>query len=70
MGLSVSISLIIFAVNGQVLWEIGLILAIGNALGAWVGSKMVLLQRTGWIQFILIVTVIILAGRLLYEALA
>nr|WP_239586589.1 TSUP family transporter [Shouchella xiaoxiensis] len=70
VGLSVSISLIIFAVNGQVLWEIGLILAIGNALGAWVGSKMVLLQRTGWIQFILIVTVITLAGRLLYEALA
>lgn len=68
VGLSVSISLIIFAVNGQVLWEIGLVLAIGNALGAWVGSKMILLQRTGWIQFILVVTVLILAARLIYEA--
>ncbi|WP_054711817.1 sulfite exporter TauE/SafE family protein [Bacillus sp. JCM 19041] len=69
VGLSVLISLCIFAVNGHVLWGHGIILATGTAIGALLGSKLVLSSQTKWIQLILIATVILLAARLFYDAL-
>jgi uncharacterized membrane protein YfcA len=33
-------SLIVFMINGQVLWGMGLLLAVGNSLGAWAAARM------------------------------
>ncbi|MFB4211107.1 sulfite exporter TauE/SafE family protein [Shouchella sp. JSM 1781072] len=67
VGISVSLSLVIYAVNGQVNWLVGIVLAIGNIGGAFLGSRMVLGKHTQWIRIVLIVTVLILAIRLMVE---
>ncbi|MCD6289520.1 MAG: sulfite exporter TauE/SafE family protein [Anaerolineae bacterium] len=59
-------ALIVFVMNGQVNWCIGLILAIGNMTGAWLGAQFA--SRPGaavWVHRILIAVVVVSAAKLL-----
>lgn len=58
-------ALIVFLLNGQVNWIVGLILAIGNMLGAWVGAKVAVEKGAVWVRRLLILVVIISAAKLL-----
>lgn len=58
------ISLVIFHFEGVINWEYGLILAIGNAAGAWMASRWSVGKDDKWIQLIMIVTVFGLAIKL------
>ncbi len=64
-GLFVSASLVVFIWNGQVHWLIGITLAIGNALGAWVGSSIAIHKGDKWIKRFLIVAVLVMSVKLL-----
>ena len=55
----------VFIYNGQVNILIGLILAVGNMLGAWLGAKVAVEKGVVWIRRLLIVIVIISAANLL-----
>ncbi|TLP79785.1 sulfite exporter TauE/SafE family protein [Maribacter sp. ACAM166] len=57
-------ALIVFAVNDQVNWKIGLILAIGNGSGAWLASRISVNKGDGFVKKFLIVMVLILAIKL------
>ncbi|WP_419211223.1 sulfite exporter TauE/SafE family protein [Maribacter sp. X9] len=57
-------ALIVFAINDQVNWKIGFILAIGNGSGAWVASRVSVKKGDGFIKKFLIVMVVILAIKL------
>lgn len=58
-------ALVVFIYNDQVNWTIGLILAIGNMLGAWIGARFAVERGAIWVRRFLIVIVIISALNLL-----
>ncbi len=58
-------ALVVFVVNDQVRWMIGLILAIGNMLGAWVAVKTSVRRGAGFVRWVLIGVVAISAVLLL-----
>ncbi|QKG83737.1 sulfite exporter TauE/SafE family protein [Kroppenstedtia pulmonis] len=64
-GVYIFISLFVFMFNGQIDWYLGLSLAVGNALGAWVGSLLAIYKGDKWIRIFLVITVFFMAGKLL-----
>lgn len=58
-------ALVVFILNGQVDWVLGLVLAIGNMLGAWVAAHMAVKKGAPFVRYILIAVIIISAIMLL-----
>ncbi|GAB6099245.1 sulfite exporter TauE/SafE family protein [Halanaerocella petrolearia] len=58
-------SLAIFIINGKINWLLGLILAVGNSLGAYLGSNFAIEKGDEWIRRILVVVLLIMAIKLL-----
>jgi hypothetical protein len=58
-------ALIVFINNDQVDWGIGLLLASGNMLGAWMATKWAVERGADWVRLILLLTVAISAAYLL-----
>ncbi len=58
-------SLIVFVLNEQVLWGLGLILAVGNSLGAWAAARMAVERGANFVRWLLIAVVTISAANLL-----
>jgi len=58
-------SLLVFSGNHQVDWKIGLVLAAGNMIGAWLGAKTAVDKGAVWIRRLLILVVIVSAAKLL-----
>lgn len=59
------VSLLVFVISGNVAWMIGFWLALGNAVGAYYGSMFVVSKGDKWIRIFLVVTVTLMAGKLL-----
>ncbi len=62
-----AIALIIFAWNGQVNWGLGLMLGLGNMLGAWLGTHVAIKQGHQFIKHVVTVAVIGFAIKLLID---
>lgn len=58
-------ALIVFMLNGQVQWGIGLLLAVGNSLGAWVAARMAVERGANFVRWLLIAVVAVSAANLL-----
>lgn len=58
------LALVVFIINKQVDYKLGLILAVGNMLGAWVGSKVAVSWGPKFVRWILIVALVGSALRL------
>lgn len=54
----VAVSFGVFIYHGAINWQYGLILAIGNTLGGWIGTHVVLNKGEKWIKVILIAVII------------
>ncbi|UCE25264.1 MAG: sulfite exporter TauE/SafE family protein, partial [Candidatus Zixiibacteriota bacterium] len=59
------IALAVFIYNGHVQWYAGLILGIGNMLGAWVASRMAVKRGAIFARWVLIAVLIIASAALL-----
>jgi len=57
-------ALAVFILNDRVIWEVGLVLAIGNGLGAWVSSRVSVDRGDGFVKTFLIVIVAAMAIKL------
>ncbi len=57
-------ALAVFLYNDKILWEVGLVLAVGNGAGAWVSSRISVRKGDNYIKGFLVVMVIIMAIRL------
>jgi uncharacterized membrane protein YfcA len=55
----------IFVMNKQVVWGVGLILAVGNMLGAWVAARMAVKRGAAFVRWLLIAVVAVSAAKLL-----
>lgn len=51
------LSLGIFLSAGMIRWGPGLILALGNGVGGWVGAHLAVRKGAGWIRWVLVATV-------------
>jgi uncharacterized protein len=58
-------ALLVFVVDNKVAWGTGLLLAVANALGAWLGARWGVKKGEYWIRAVLITTVIGMALQLL-----
>ncbi len=58
-------ALIVFVRNDQVDWGIGLLLASGNMLGAWVATQWAVERGSAWVRRILLFTIAVSAAYLL-----
>jgi uncharacterized membrane protein YfcA len=54
-------ALAVFVRNGQVNWGVGLVLASGNILGAWIAARLAVEKGAAWVRRILIGTIAIAA---------
>lgn len=60
------IALGMFIGHGKVAWAVGLSLAAGNSLGAWIGAHWSVTRGAKWIERVVWVTVLAFAIRLLF----
>lgn len=58
------ISLVVFAVEGTIRWEYGIMLAIGYGIGGWYASRWSVDKGEKWIKRVLVAAVVILAIKL------
>ncbi|MFB6307011.1 MAG: sulfite exporter TauE/SafE family protein, partial [Flavobacteriales bacterium] len=57
-------ALLMFIINGKVWWKEGLVLAIGNSIGAWIASRVSVNKGDNWVKWFLFLTVTVLAIKL------
>jgi len=57
-------ALAVFIYNDKIIWKVGLVLAIGNGIGAWVSSRVSVRKGDGFIKTFLVVMVIAMAIKL------
>ncbi|PXF30987.1 membrane protein [Pokkaliibacter plantistimulans] len=60
-------SLLFFIIGGKVLWTVGLTMAIGQILGARLGSRMVVAKGVKLIRPLLVTVSLVMCGRLLWQ---
>lgn len=65
VGIYMTSSLIIFIINGKVNWVLGILLAIGNGIGAYIGSNFAVKKGDKWIQRLIFIVMLVMAGKLL-----
>jgi uncharacterized protein len=58
-------AMIVFGATGNIDWTLGLILAAGNALGGWWAAKVSVRRGEKVIRIVLVIAMIIMAGKLL-----
>lgn len=63
-------SLLVFLLAGQVLWVAGLVMMLGQALGAWAGSHYLFKVNPAVLRIIIVSVCLLMLGRYLYQRLA
>ena len=61
-----AVALPVFMAAGQVRWVVGLVLAGGNMLGAYVAAHFAVNKGAGWMRWALVVAALVAAGRMLF----
>lgn len=62
-----AVSVVVFAVEGKINWEIGFLLVIGHSLGGWYASRWSVKAGEVWIKRVMIASVIIMAVALWFS---
>jgi uncharacterized membrane protein YfcA len=58
-------ALVVFVVNDQVQWTLGLLLGFGQAVGAWAAARVAIVRGAGFVRYAVVVIVILSAIALL-----
>ena len=56
--------LLVFFMHGKIEWLVGLILACGQGIGAWIGSVLAIQKGERWIRIFLSISIILMALKL------
>ncbi|MTI67561.1 MAG: sulfite exporter TauE/SafE family protein [Firmicutes bacterium] len=65
VGIYMFSSLMVFILSGNIDVSKGLILSVGNGLGAYIGSNFAVAKGDKWIRRILLLIILVMAGKLL-----
>jgi hypothetical protein len=60
-------ALAVFVANGQVRWDLGLLLAVGNGIGAWVAARMAVARGAEFVRWALIAILLVSSIALLAD---
>lgn len=60
-------SLIFFIIGGQVVWTVGLVMMAGQAVGAYLGSQMVVKGGVKFIRPVIVVVCFCMVAKLILE---
>jgi len=60
-------SLVLFLAGGYVLWREGLVMGVGQFIGARIGARLVIRRGTGFIRPVFITMVLLITARLLWQ---
>jgi len=63
------VALVIFFLHGDVNLWIGLVLAVGNMTGAWIGTKIAMRGGAKFIRWFVLVAIVVAATKLIWDAL-
>lgn len=55
------VALLVFGLNGQVIWEIGILMGLGTMPGAWVGAHMAVKRGAVFVRWVLVTVVVVSA---------
>jgi uncharacterized protein len=58
-------ALVVFIVHDQVNWTLGLLLAAGQSLGAWIAARMAVKRGARFVRWVVIVVIVLSAAALL-----
>lgn len=61
------VSLIVFIIGGQILWALGLVMAVGQILGAYLGSHLVITKEVKFIRTMFLFVVALTICKLIYD---
>jgi uncharacterized membrane protein YfcA len=61
------VSLVTFAIGGQVVLWVGLVMGMGQMIGAFIGSHLVITRGVKFVRPILIFVVLLTVAKLLYD---
>jgi hypothetical protein len=61
-------ALIVFVWNDQVRWGLGLLLAVGNACGAWIAARMAIARGAPFVRWALIVILTLASVQMVFES--
>ncbi len=61
------VALFVFLINDQVRWDVGLIMALGNMTGAWLGARAAIKGGAGFVRNALIVVVSLSSIKMLVD---
>ncbi|NNE43173.1 MAG: sulfite exporter TauE/SafE family protein, partial [Gemmatimonadetes bacterium] len=60
-------SLFVFAGAGHVNWTVGIVMGVGNALGAWLGARAAVKRGPAWIRWVIVVMGVAAAGKMIAD---
>lgn len=63
-------ALIVFSLSGEIMWGLGIALAVANMIGAQIGARMVLAKGAGMLRVFILVLVVVMAAKLGYDQFA
>jgi len=63
------LAIVIFFIHGDVNLWMGLVLAVGNMTGAWIGTRMAVKRGAKFIRYFVLVAILIAATKLILDAL-
>lgn len=58
-------ALIVFGMGGHIMWQLGLILAVANIIGAQLGARTVLAGGTRFLRYAVLVLVVVMCAKLI-----
>jgi uncharacterized membrane protein YfcA len=62
------VALVVFAYRGHVVWWIGMVLAAGNAIGAWIGTHYAVKRGEKLIRAVFSLAIVALALKLILDS--
>jgi uncharacterized membrane protein YfcA len=62
------LALVIFFLHGDVDLTLGLVLAVGNMTGAWIGARIAVKGGAKFIRYVVLVAILVAAAKLIYDA--
>ena len=62
------LAIVIFFIHGDVNLWMGLVLAVGNMTGAWIGTKMAVKRGAKFIRYFVLVAILVAATKLILDA--
>ena len=64
------LALVVFVMNDQVLWSVGLVMASGNMAGAWLGARAAAKGGAPFVRMVLIAVIIVSSLKLFFDVFA